>query len=122
MATRVFVLEDFGLREEHTAAADLLPNELIQTLDGLAAVVMSNKTVLSGEKCAVMTKGIVRVPSASGTTVTVGALVALDISEAAAVGADATEADFVIGNARRAKTSGQTYVDCRLNEEEIPVP
>lgn len=122
MATQVFVLEDFGIREEHTAAADLVPNQLIQTLDGLAAVVMSNKTVLNGEKCAVMTQGIIRVPSASGTTLSAGALAALDISAEQAVDATATEADFTIGNARRAKTSGQTYIDCRLNDQEIPVP
>lgn len=122
MTVQAFVLEDFGIREEHTAAADLIPNQLIQTLDGLAAVVMSNKTVLTGEKCAVMTKGVVRVPSASATTLSAGALAALDISEDAAIDATATEADYVIGNARRDKTSGQTHMDIRLNEQEIAVP
>jgi predicted RecA/RadA family phage recombinase len=119
--SKATILQDFGIREEHTAGAALEPGDVVQTADGLAGIVAGNSNVASGAKCTVITDAIVSLPSASGTTFSAGAAVQWDNGGELVVAAGGA-GDFVLGSAFEAKTSGQTIAKVRLNQAKIAMP
>jgi predicted RecA/RadA family phage recombinase len=70
----------------------------------------------SGDKAPVIVDAIVSVPSASATTISVGARVGWDEPSKLAV---STAGTYALGGAYVAKTNGQTRVICRLNRQKI---
>lgn len=81
---------------------------------GACVVLGLNPNKVTGEPIAVAYRGVVEVPSASGTTLAKAATVEYDATSKLAV-AD-TAGDFDIGSAVVAKTSGQTVAQILLNE------
>jgi len=115
------IVQDFGQREKFIAGAAFEPGDVCQSPDGLAAVVVGVANVASGDEVTVTTDAIVSLPSASGTTYSVGDAVQWDTSGELIVAAGGA-GDFVLGSAWRAKTSGQTVGIVRLNKAKIAMP
>jgi predicted RecA/RadA family phage recombinase len=101
-----------------TAGASYSSGEVIRLADGRAGYVEGLTGAESGDTMGVRQCGVARLASASGTTFAIGAPVYWDASANQAVAPSATldgSADFYVGVAAKAKTSGQTTVDVELN-------
>lgn len=102
----------------NAAAAAYDPGEILQLPDGRAAVNIGQKAVAIGDAYGLQTSGIFNIASASATTFSAGAEVYWDSSASVAVGASNDldgSADFYLGYAVAAKTSGQLTVQVDLN-------
>lgn len=116
MAMKAVIVAALGESEEVTLGAAAIPGDVVQTSDGLAAIVQGVGPYASGDKAPVITNAIVRVPSASATTISVSARVGWDATNKLAV---STTGDYALGGAYVAKTNGQTSVLCRLNQLKL---
>lgn len=115
------LVQDFGQRETFIASGALVPGAMIETPDGLAALVVGVRNVANGQEVTVTTDAIVSLPCASGTTFAVGALPQWDRATNLVVAAGGA-GDYVLGSAWRAKTSGQAVAIIRLNRAKIAMP
>jgi len=121
MPLRIPRVDAGGPPEMHTLLAAASPGDVVQTSDGLAAVIVGvqpGKTTFAiGDRVAVVTEGILRdVPVATGTTFAAGARIGWDAVGFLAV---ATAGTFALGGAMAAKGAGPTRCDVRLNRQRI---
>lgn len=115
------IVNHLGKAETVTLTAAASPGDIIRTADGRAAICgMSLSTSMPyaiGDKVSAETDVIAWVPCASGTTISVGGIVGWNNSTKLAV---PVAADFFIGYAVQAKTSGQTRALVRFGKGAIP--
>lgn len=97
-----------------SAAGALSDGDVVQVA-GLAGVVEG--PVVTGDPYNVRVKGQFDVSSASGTTFSAGARVEWDDTNNLAVASG--NGDFVLGNAAKAKISGETVVRVIFNEQTV---
>lgn len=93
---------------KETAGAALSPGDIVQTTDGLPAIVAGLDDVASGDEYIAQVGQVAEVASASGTTFAAGAVVGWNNTTKLAV--TGGTGDFNLGTAVVAKTSGQTVV------------
>lgn len=90
-------------------------NDLVVLPSGMVGFVLGNRDYLQGEEVAVTTDAIVEADSASGTTIAAGATARYDTATRLAV----STGGVGLGEAERAKTSGQLKMLVRLNRLNI---
>jgi hypothetical protein len=93
-----------------------------QTGDGRACYVDQLQAVASGDTYAQRKRAVVKVPAASATTFSKGDPVIFDGSANLAVNPALTvdgAADYYVGVAHKAKTSGQLFVEVDLNAQPL---
>lgn len=97
------------------ATADHTPGQVVLTPEGLVGVIQGNdaQVLKTGDLVTARVRGVVALASASGTTISVGAVVHWDDTANLAI---AAAGDFIAGRAVKAKVSGETEVLCSLNE------
>jgi predicted RecA/RadA family phage recombinase len=98
----------------YTPGSAASAGEVIQLADGRAAVVQC--ALAASELGSVLTKGHFDFTAATGVTFVDGEAVVWDASANTAINAQSADlADFVIGNATKAKVSGELVVRVELN-------
>jgi predicted RecA/RadA family phage recombinase len=109
------IYRDHGDEIRVAAAAGALADGDVVQIAGLAGVVEG--PVVLGDPYNVRIKGQWDVASASATTFAIGAVVEWDDTNNLAVASGA--GDFVLGNAAKAKISGETVVRVIFNESTV---
>lgn len=110
------VVQALGEVEEVTLGVAATPGDIVQTPDGLAAVVQGLGSYAAGEKVPVLTNAIVNVPVATGTTIATGVRAEWDNTNKLVVASSGTH---VLGVAYGAKISGPTRMNVRLNQARL---
>ncbi|HBF33131.1 TPA: hypothetical protein DDW35_01080 [Candidatus Sumerlaeota bacterium] len=103
-----------------TATSDMTSGQVVQLAEGRVGIVqgLNSGALVTGESVALATQGVFDINAASATTFSAGDEVFWDSSASAAVPASVSldaSADFYLGVATAAKTSGQTTVKVDLN-------
>lgn len=104
------------LREQVTLSAAAVAGDIIQTPDGLAAIICGLGSYQANDVVSVQTDAIVSIPAASATTIAAGARVGFVSSTKLATSA---AGDFAVGGAYQAKVAGTTNMLVRLNRQKI---
>lgn len=102
-------------QQDYTAGSALSAGTVLQLNDGRAAVLKTD--LASGDKGAVYTEGILDFTCGTSVTFSAGDAVWWDADGDTAITGSGAAADFLLGTAVEAKTSGQLVVRVDLNVE-----
>lgn len=101
-----------------TAGAAYSPGDVVRLWPSMVGIVMGTQNIASGDPVTFATEGKWELPSASGTTASIGTAAWWDSANSLVVTSQPT-AGFYIGRFVKAKTSGQTVAVIELNGQPL---